>query len=744
MSNRGPPAAHPIPQYAQTSPSMDSRNDHNSPGIWTDDGYASPTNPSRPLTGSSYASTSSSYSLPENAPPMPQPPPAVTTQARARAPLGPPPSARRGPPSYYPQQHQSLVQPIVEETDSQRGSIRNFAGSRSSYASSNAIPIGVPDYYLNNRSEEPMSQSTRQEDFPRAESPPGLIRQASLGKRSKPTLTTIKSGENIRPGMMRTQSQGSVEEVYDEKRHGQDSVVTGRRISSGVLGKEMLHSPDRSSSESERSDYNRMMRSKDYLAEPLPALNARATESTASDVTDPRIESIIGRLEKGGALSQGASPVQPSSLSQRIGSRRPTRLDVDAVREAEQRGSLTSLPDLIRRATKLASNLDRGRTASRLGFAWMEGEKNAPKDQADDRRSGSLSEMISAFPPPALGTPMSGRGFNWSPSRLRHHNALPSEDGAEARSRRRICGMKLWVFLLLLLLLLVLIAAAIVIPIVLIVLPRQHGSATQLATCSKSLTCSNGGLNIMGRSGSCQCLCVNGFTGATCSIAPAAGCTTTSVNGNSDATVGDSLPRLFSGAQTNFSIPINGQTVLGLFSSTNLSCASENALVTFNGASSKRSIPLIDDLESGVILNIPGLPPTKTLEARAASTSTSTDAAVTTDGIMFATGSPSGATSASSSSPTSVSSSNSTSSSGTNSTLTADLDFARVAVLFVLQDSAQLNDAIEAQEALQSYFSTGETTTGAIVDTKNITLQNGYTANLDRRTLVVPNGTTVG
>lgn len=41
--------------------------------------------------------------------------------------------------------------------------------------------------------------------------------------------------------------------------------------------------------------------------------------------------------------------------------RRPPRLDIDAVRNAETRGSLTSLPDLIRRATRLAASLDRGR-----------------------------------------------------------------------------------------------------------------------------------------------------------------------------------------------------------------------------------------------------------------------------------------------------------------------------------------------------------------------------------------------
>jgi hypothetical protein len=41
--------------------------------------------------------------------------------------------------------------------------------------------------------------------------------------------------------------------------------------------------------------------------------------------------------------------------------RRPPKLDIDAVRRAEERGSMTSLPDLIRRATRLATMIDHGK-----------------------------------------------------------------------------------------------------------------------------------------------------------------------------------------------------------------------------------------------------------------------------------------------------------------------------------------------------------------------------------------------
>ena len=135
-----------------------------------------------------------------------------------------------------------------------RGSIRNasvaFSQGHSSYASSNAIPIGIPGYYLeergsgyshpgaamgrpstdsgfghpaapmgrpsiDNRSrpelgvyDEPLEttyetyedgRGSAQRDYAESPSPePGtLIRQASIGKRTKPTLTTVKSGERM-------------------------------------------------------------------------------------------------------------------------------------------------------------------------------------------------------------------------------------------------------------------------------------------------------------------------------------------------------------------------------------------------------------------------------------------------------------------------------------------------------------------------------------------------------------------
>lgn len=58
---------------------------------------------------------------------------------------------------------------------------------------------------------------------------------------------------------------------------------------------------------------------------------------------------------------------QKSNLASSSSMKRPPKLDIDAVKKAEARGSLTSLPDLIKRATRLAAMIEGGkRPASRL------------------------------------------------------------------------------------------------------------------------------------------------------------------------------------------------------------------------------------------------------------------------------------------------------------------------------------------------------------------------------------------
>ncbi|KAK5117434.1 hypothetical protein LTR85_008819 [Meristemomyces frigidus] len=821
-----PPRARVAPANKQYHPPPPAPSHHGS-GQWTGDGYSSPPG---------------GYPPPNH--PIPQAPSQQSPlmQAVKRPPLGPPPSARRGPASYYPQI--APVHPIAEETDSVRGSIRNpsvFTGhdSMRSYASSNAIPIGIPDYYLEQRdslpslpgAERPISgpdseysrhdsyyasvmpaagrenrMEEREEPSPE---PVTVMRQASVGRKSKPTLTTVKSSEKVRrgsagdglstlpsqqravvpltdsmPAMAKESGMG-----YDPKLSAEsdaDSYDDGHALDKGDKeleaggvaalataayaqrnrSKEAMptRTPssilssgtgliDPSSSESEKEV--RKKSSKELLSTSLSKLQQQRSRepSPLAREVDPRAE-ILSGLEKGGALTSTESEklkVPTGGLSERAGKRRPPRLQIDAVKEAEARGSLTSLPDLIKRATRLASNLDRGKTASRLGMNWFDGSGDSDGEKhrsvSDNRRSGSISDILASFPPPGLATPPGSRAemrrsaTGWS-SHLRHSHLPSDSDAGEMRGkrRRRCCGLPLWLFLLLLLLLILLVAAAVVVPVMLIVVPKHNDSSsnttsdTVLSACQSKLTCQNGGANIITSSGSCQCLCVNGYTGTMCGTASGAGCSTTSVGSTDDATVGSAIPRLLSGAQANFSVPLDGQTLLGLFSGADLSCNSENALVTFNNnAGAKRDL----DFDTR---------PTPAMQRRETATSSGQDGAVTSNGIVFETGTPtagSGSGTATSTSASSSASSMASSSSGSTSNSTS-LDFARVAVLYVLQASGELSDAETAQVNLQSYFTSGETSSGQTINPANVSLGNGITCDLSGHSINLANGTTVG
>lgn len=779
--NRGPqPQA--IPQYRQDVIPADPVVRHEL-GEWGDEDYGSPTYPapnlSRPLTGSSRASTSSDYSVPEF--PVPQIPQQIaqgqhqlqsqSLQQTRRPPLGPPPSARRGPLSYYPQT--SFVPPIVEETDSVYS--QSIRAPHDSYASSNAIPIGISDYYLEDRHapltddespfDERFEEHSEEDDYTSdhdhvQEVAAVPMRQASVGKRSKPTLTTIKSSESVRPDSQTRPLSTKIMNTMDTP--GQNQMTTenvplealasvaqsskdiplerpsveprARTNSSGTLG----HM--NASSATERA--LRQQRSRELLAAAREQVRARppilqAETSLEDPHSHPEKDSAHADAGLGMDEKLNASEKQ-GSLAQRVGSRRPPRLNVDAVKEAEARGSLTSLPDLIRRATKLASNLDRGRTASRLGMDWF-GDGARDSQVVEKRRSGnSLSDILNSFPPPGLATPPGSRGSRhmgqWQ-SHLRH-SALPSEsDMDEGKSRnRRCCGMPLWVFILLLTVILLLVAAAVVIPIVLIYLPKQHHSqsgSAALASCQTTLTCENGGTNIIGSSGQCGCLCVNGYTGTTCSEKSTTGCTTADIDGTNNVTLGDAIPRLLTGASSNFSVPLNGSIILDIFSSNNLSCTSENALVTFNGLSARSIEP---DVELTPPSKVAKQGSTLVLHERQATSATSPEPAETSNGIVF------------DNTPTSTSSATSSSASETSSSSSKStmLDFARVAVLYVMQASGDLQNAVTAQENLQDYFTSGTTSVGAKIDATNVTLTSGYTANLEEHTITTPSGASTG
>jgi hypothetical protein len=287
------------------------------------------------------------------------------------------------------------------------------------------------------------------------------------------------------------------------------------------------------------------------------------------------------------------------------------------------------------------------------------------------------------------------------------------------KENRRICGLPVWAFVLLVLLALVVITAAVIVPLQLVNLSKNKPSSTSnpVTQCESTNPCQNGGQTVVSGT-TCGCICTNGFMGANCTEKEDTSCTTFDVGGDmsvKNATIGSALPRLFQKA-TQYSLVLQPSRLLAAFSSEDLSCTSQNALVTFvgrtspensvDGSATRRSVHHGLELEIRSIL---------------------TDTASYTVPTSTATGS---ATSTSESSPTA--------SSTREPALDQDaVDFARVAVLFLAQtDNVGLTVAGEAQTILENAFSKGK-------DFGDFNAGN-VTIDLDNRDIKLPDGTIQG
>jgi hypothetical protein len=717
---RGPPPQRPPRPVSediliQQPTSPDYRSSYQS-----DDMFSPTSGPSRPLTTSSAASEGSSLGeIPDF--PVPQPPmPTIQPLPRRNPSLGPPPSSRRGPSSYYTQM--SYVSPIVEEAETRSNTIRSHHGS---FASSNVMPYN-DDYYMDDRDLRSDDDETVTSDYGRRSRnsdpddnstsglvTPALVRQASLGRRTKPSLMTIKSVDSL-------EKKGA-----PVKRKPMPS---GLGPGAAGIGGAVLAA-------------------RDGIAGPQKASFGNDTYDPTSGRTSMDSEKDLHFRFGEGLEEKRGSPTHPLQqatrslpIGDRPGKRPPLRVDIDAVRDAEARGSLTSLPELIRRATRLAANLDRGKTASRLGLDFW--ESGAPEKNAN-HRSGTFGDMLSAFPPPGVATP---NGMNTpNPKRMSKwpsggYGTDSAMSDRKSTRRRRCCGMPMWTFVTLLIVLLFLIAAAVIIPIVLIVIPKMRNtndaaaqqsggtgnnnnpnpsnsgnanpgnpiqttapSAGSNDQCSSLITCQNGGVAILNADRSCNCVCINGFTGKTCATQGDAGCTTTTIAGTNNATVGSGIPRLIESAENQFSIPLDATRILSLFSSLSLSCTAENALITFNGLASRstagdyipiivdtaltpsRSLPLLNDPHPAQDLRSRQLQERQTIGEPGKADPNANVASATTSG--------SDPKESASGTPDQPISSNATA-----------LDFARLGVLLALQESGELDTAANAQESIQDFM----------------------------------------
>ena len=329
--------------------------------------------------------------------------------------------------------------------------------------------------------------------------------------------------------------------------------------------------------------------------------------------------------------------------------------------------------------------------------------------------------------------------------------------------------MPLWAFIILVIIIICIIAAAVILPVFFLVINKDDENvAAQPATeqCRDQITCANGGTTVITQ-GKCMCICSFGFTGPECNVRSSQGCTTTRLdtpdNVVDDATVGESVPRLLEDAQANFSIPLSATEITAKFNAANLSCTTQNALVTFNDPAARVEAELVnvalrpDLAEAAVTTVLPDSDLTITIDDPAitdgadlvistftsrptltGSASTILETTIdprTSDPITrYPVEEPPSSTRTT---PRSTAPSSTTSDTPLEPTFTVDsqvLDFARIAVLFIFQEET-LDDASTAQSTLSRFFtdlSSGNDTSPGVAtgNPSNITIGPDNTIDL--------------
>lgn len=585
--------------------------------------------------------------------------------------------------------------------------------------------------------------------------------------RAKPKLvdtslrpsTKPKPGE-ISPASTRANAMNALSQAIQLGISKPVSPATSRAVSPG------MRMPFDSDANSVRSGYTDLEPPdlKDAPPMPIASVKWRRPEEGTSPKSVTSESPILG-LGIGGP-GRGMS-------TKRDATKRPPRLDIDAVREMEARGSTTSLTDLIKRATRLASNLDRGKTASRLGMLDMFGASSSSQHLnkfPPGKRDSSMSDMLSAFPAPAAGTPRSEwpineKGFMSSTTDLPRKKGDGSSSKRRKGGRRRICGMTVPCFTVVLIALILLVAAAVLIPIFLIVVPRQSNNsgtaAASVSACSRAddSKCQNGGQSIF-TDGACGCVCTGGFIGKNCETQGGDTCTTEDVADGTvvyrDATMSSEVLQGFRDAIT-FNIPLNVTTVLGLFSANAVTCADASSMLDVNQSNKKKRSAAADP-EPFPIVMIPGLEPseivhplhiphpttaptpTTFVRSKRQAFSTSSSALFSeVDGIVFdpsrdtVTSSGASGTASATSSGSAASSTADAQAAGSN--ISQQLAFSRVVVLYVAERSRSVSAALDAKSRLSRFFASSgdgaEVTVGQVtgadleVDMTRFTIRDG-------------------
>ena len=289
--------------------------------------------------------------------------------------LGPPPSARRGPATFYSASSGSVATPIIEE----RAKASNIkANAPSSYFPGAAADSSVPatkTFFVDESPDEP-----------------SIVRSASIGKRARAKATMVQNrssdkldqpqGGGVLAKTRNLQKVGMIDNAGGKTTPGQfqRAIEVARNDTPpvpSIVYPQQARRPSKPQWPSFGGD--------DSPIEGNKELDAMSSSSDDTLTPSPKGDIEMEKLSPAAVLAHAriASPALSHSAStdyfgaemdpneiqynRHSAIRRPPKLNLNAVRDAEARGSLTSLPDLIRRATRLASMMNEGkRPASRL------------------------------------------------------------------------------------------------------------------------------------------------------------------------------------------------------------------------------------------------------------------------------------------------------------------------------------------------------------------------------------------
>ncbi|CCU77617.1 hypothetical protein BGHDH14_bgh02153 [Blumeria hordei DH14] len=373
-------------------------------------------------------------------------------------------------------------------------------------------------------------------------------------------------------------AEGDDDDSYWKVRHNTQSYERDNSLQSSETSNDRINDLSNKTSQIEEKSSSLTDKKSRAICSFYDYPGSRLTLDTGYDLS--------GRDNEVNRVSIQAANLRKSELFSRVSAmHRPPRLDMNAISAAEARGSLTSLTDLILRAKKLESLIDQGkRPGSNIDFDSF----NSTQFTTDsmDMSSAHSSRQIIITPEPIPGllkSDISAGDENSSANSVSNNNK-------NIAPNRLYCGLSRGIFIALILLATLIVAITLAL-VFFFVRSKQHPTPKTLITLDNCATsektqCQNSGIPFLLGDGSCACICSNGFTGITCNKAEAIDCSTTMLVGK-NSTLGSSIERLIIDARPEFNIPLNASSVLANLNAADLSCTNENALVTFNGKSTR-------------------------------------------------------------------------------------------------------------------------------------------------------------